>query len=375
MSTPVDADLGWFPLVQRPRPPGLPLQARVTELATLAAGTEQGTRQERATRAAGILNNAALIASDCGVPALALELCRRQYELLARLAPLPGWAVRLALQPVLNIPRQLIRDGHGDDARAVLKAIHSAALSRAAAVIDGMRIDFGALSSTVDGHKEACTLTWTAVLADGTRALVQAGRWTEAAEHAAAYRGTGARLLDGRQAAILALLADGRPSDAAQMVEQSAVAEAWEHAVQAVLAVLCQRAAGQNPVPGIATMLGAARTLVQAQDPATVVTRTRTGLTALALAGHSGTMQAPAVRAALITAGNADAYVARDLLATRRNWSLTSTQRARLQALVQTSGLDAGTIPGHLHDQLTRAARRAEVTLACAIRTPQGEPA
>jgi hypothetical protein len=379
MSTPVDDGLGWLPLVARPRPPGLPLQARVAELAALAAGTEQGTRQERATRAAAVLNNAALIASDCGVPALARELCRRQYELLAQLAPLPGWAVRLAVQPVLNIPRQLIRDGHGDDARAVLKAIHSAALSRAVAVIDGMRIDFGALSSTADGHKEACTLAWTALLADGTRALAQAGRWAEAAEHAAAYRGTGARLLDGRQAAILALLADGQPGEATRMVELSAVAEPWERAVQALLAVLCQRAAGQNPVPGTATMLGAAWTLVQVQDPATIVTRTRTVLTALALAGHSDTTQTPAVRAALITAGNADAYVARDLLATRRNWSLTRAQRSRLQALVRAGGLGAGAIPGHLHDQLTSTARKAEVTLTHAIRTPQrslldGEP-
>jgi hypothetical protein len=122
-------------------------------------------------------------------------------------------------------------------------------------------------------------------------------------------------------------------------------------------------------------MLGTARTLVQVQDPATLVTRTRIGLTALALAGHSDTIQAPDVRAALITAGNADAYVARDLLATRRNWSLTSAQRSRLQALVRAGGLDAGAIPGHLHHQLTSAARRAEVTLAHAIRTPQKEPA
>lgn len=67
--------------------------------------------------------------------------------------------------------------------------------------------------------------------------------------------------------------------------------------------------------------------------------------------------------------------MARDLLAARRNWSLSSAQRSRLQALVRASGLDAGAIHGHLHDQLTSAARRAEVTLAHAIRTPQKERA
>jgi hypothetical protein len=376
MSTVVDAGLAWFPLVPRPRPPGLPLEARVAELLTLTASTELGSRQELATRAAEVLNKAALIASDCGIAVLARGLCRRQYELLARSAPLPGWAVRLAMQPVLNIPRQLIRDGHGDNAHALLETLHAAALSRATAVIDGMRIDFGTLTSTTDGRKEACMLTWTALLADGTRALAQAGRWKEAAGHAAAYRGTGARLLDGRQATILALLADKQASQAAQVVEQSTVTEPWEHAVQAVLRVLCQQAAGQDPDPGIATMITATLALAQVHDLATAVARARIGLTALDLAGRSDTMQAPAVRAALITAGNADAYVARDLLASQHaNWSLTSAQRSRLQTLVRACGLDAGVIPGHLHDQLTTAVGRAEAILAQASGTSREEPA
>ena len=200
MSTIVDRQPRLVPASAAP-PPARPAP-RSAGRGTRHTGNQHGTGnlQEKATRAAEVLNKAALIASDCGIPALARELCHRQYELLAQSAPLPGWAVRLAMQPVLNIPRQLIRDGHGDNARAVLETLHAAALSRATAVIDGMRIDFGTLTSTTDGRKEACTLTWTALLADGTRALAQAGRWKEAAEHAAAYRGTGARLLDGRQA-------------------------------------------------------------------------------------------------------------------------------------------------------------------------------
>jgi hypothetical protein len=304
MSTTLDADLTWFPLVPRPRPPGLPLETRVAELTALAAAAEQGTRQERATRAAEVLNKAALIASDCGIPDLARELCHRQYRLFAQAASLPSWAVRLTLQPVLNIPRQLIRDGHADNAHAALKALHQAALSRTTTVIDGMQIDFATLTSTADGHKEACTLTWTALLADGTRALAQAGRWKEAAEYAATHRGTGSRLLDGRQAAILALLDDGQASEAIQMVEQSTVVEPWEHAVQAVLRVLCQRATGQHPAPGITTMTAAACALVQVQDPPTAVTRTRIGLIALNLADPYDTTQTRVVRTALITAGN-----------------------------------------------------------------------
>jgi hypothetical protein len=212
MSTAAGASLAWFPLVPRPRPPCLPLETRITELTALAASSRHGTRQERTTRAAKLLNKAALIASDCSIPVLARDLCHRQYDLYARAAPLPAWAVRLAMQPVLNIPRQLIRDGNGDDANAMLEALHQAALHLTPADIDRMHVNFGALTRTADGYREARTLTWTALLADGTRALAQARRWKEAAERAAAHRGIGTRLLDGRQAAILALLTRGKPT-------------------------------------------------------------------------------------------------------------------------------------------------------------------
>jgi len=368
MSTRAPASLAWFPLVPRPRPPGIPLQMRIAELVALATSTDLGSRQERATHAAKVLNKAALIASDCGVPVLARSLCRRQFELFVQSAPLPRWAVKLALQPVLNIPRQLIRDGHGDDARTALETLYTAAISQTTAVIDGMRIDFGALTSTADGRKEACTLTWTALLADGIRALAQSGRWKEAADHAAAYRGTGARLLDGRQASILALLTDKQPAEAAQMVNQSNVAEPWEQTVQAVLRVLCQRTAREDTNPGIATMTDATLTLAQVQVPGTAVIRARILMTALTLAGE--VTQAPVIREALITAANADAYVARDLLACQHaNWPLTNAQRSQLQALVSASGLDAGTIPRHLLRQLTSATDRAGSIVAREIGT------
>jgi hypothetical protein len=366
-------DLTWFPLVLRPRPPGLPLHARITELTALAASTGQGTRQEQATRAAEVLNKAALIASDCGIPGLARELCHRQYRLLAQHAPLPGWAARLAMQPVLNITRQLIRDGNSDEALATLKALHHAALHHTTITVDAIAVDFSTLTSTVDGHRETCTLTWTALLADGIRALARTARWEEAAEHADAYRGTGTRLLDGRQAAILSLLTSDHAEEAAQMVEQTSAAEPWEHAIQAVLRVLCQRATAHDPRPATATMIAATRQLIQVQDPATAVTRTRIGLAAVELAGDTEPSQ-PSLITALIDTASTDAYAARDLLAsTRVVKSLTSGQCSGLQALLLTSGLRAGTIPGHLHDQMTSAVSLAEAALTNGI-TASEEP-
>ena len=365
MSAADSGSLAWFPLVPRPRPPCPPLETRVRELTALAAG-EHGDSQEHTARAAEVLNKAALIASDCGVPGLARQLCDRQYELFARAAPLPARAVRLALQPVLNIPRQLIRDRHGDEARAMLEALHQAARSHAGITIDGLHVSFGTLTRTADGYREARTLTWTALLADGTRALARAGRWQEAAEHAAAHRGTGTRLLDGRQAAILALLTSGQISEAADMTAQSAPAEGWEQAVQAVLRVLCQRAAGQEP--DIATMTGAACALARTPDPATIASRTRIGLTALNLSDGTASPPAPDLRTALITAAHADGYAARDLLASPlMSKSLTTAQGSRLRSLARACGLGAGTIPGHLNRDMTTAASRAASTLAAAL--------
>jgi hypothetical protein len=368
MSTALHVNLAWFPLIPRPRPPCLPLEARIAELTALTAGNRRETREAHSARAAEILNKAALVASDCAIPGLARALCHHQYALWARSAPLPASAVRLAMQPVLNIPRQLIRDGHGDDAGVMLEVLHQAALDCAITDIDDMRVNFGTLTRTAGGYREACTLTWTALLADGTRALAQAGRWEEAAERVAAHRGTGTRLLDGRQAAILALLTSGRVDEAAKMTEDSAPAEPWEHAIRALLQVLCQRAAGHHPEAGIATMTAAALELAQSQDHATTLPRTRIGLTALAIAADTGAHQVRALRAALITLASTDGYAARDLLATVPvSGSLTCAQRSQLQALISACGLGTGTIPGHLNDQLTTATEHAARTLTVAL--------
>jgi hypothetical protein len=279
--------LTWFPLVVRPRPPGLPLEARIAELTGLAARPTEGTCHDRMSRAAEVLNKAALIASDCGVPAIARALCHRQHELFDQARPLPAWAAKLALQPLLNIPRQLIREGHGQDAYAVLETLYHAARERTTAVIDGRPVDLSTVTCAPDDHKTVCTLIWAVLLADGTRALALAGRWREAADHTAEHRGVGRRLLDGRQAHILALVQDGQADKAAVMVEQSTIAEPWEHAVQGLLRVMCLRAAGTGSGHHVATMLAAARALTQEQDRSTSVMRTRTGMIALDLAGTS----------------------------------------------------------------------------------------
>ncbi|MGH3933742.1 MAG: hypothetical protein ACRDS1_01950 [Pseudonocardiaceae bacterium] len=344
--------------MQRPRPPGLPLEARVRQLRELAAQPGDG---DRITRAAEVCNKAALIASDCGLPELARALCWRQHEVFDQARPLRASAAKLALQPVLNLPRQLIREGDNDGAYAMLQALYHAARDRTDAVIDGQSVNLRNVTCAPDDHKTICTLVWAALLGDGARALAQAGRWREAAERAAAHRGVGVRLLDGRQVTILALAQNGQADQAAALVEQSTTTEPWEQAVQSLLRIHCQRAAGADVERHVAAMLTTVLTLLQQPDPSTAVFRTRVGVIALDLANIHGAPQLSQLHAALIATAYSDTYAARDALAhPLPRQAMTAGQHRDLAELTHASGLDSGTIPEPLYGDLMAAVSSAE---------------
>jgi hypothetical protein len=350
-----------FPLVRRSRPPGRPLKARISELRQLAQEADAQGEHERMTRACEVCNKAALIASDCGMPQLARELCWRQYDVFDRARPLPIEAAKLALQPVLNIPRQLIREGDGDSAYRMLEQLYQAARARTEAEIAGRRINLPEVTRAPDDHKAVCTLLWAALLADGARALTLAGRWQEAADQAAAYRGVGARLLDGRQVAILALVDRGEPGQAAATVDESVVATPWEQAIASLLRVYCQHAPGNDIAQNTEVMLAHALGLVEQADPSTTVFSIRVGMTALDLADGCDSVQLPHLRTAIITGAAADAYAAREVLEhPQLHCVMTRDQQQLLGALMQASGLDSGTIPIESLDDLLRSVNLAE---------------
>lgn len=370
-------DFSWFPLVLRERPPGRPLEARITELTGLAERSASATCPGRMTLASEILNKAALIASDCGAPTLAHALCWQQYALFEPVRPLPSRTIKLAIQPLLNIPRQLVREGHGDDAYAMLASLYAAARSGTSATIGGRVIDLDALAGNPEDRKTVGTLLWTALLADGTRALARAGRWREAADRVAEHHGIGSRLLDGRQAAIIARLKERDPGGAATLVEQSQVTEPWEQAVQDILRVLCRHAHDSVAPEKITAMLASASALAQAPAPATAAARARIGITALNLAGPHGSAEGKALRTSLTDLATRDAYAAHDLLsqpALARE--LTESQSHALRDLVRACGLRRGTIPGQLRIQLSIAVSHATATLTSELEalSPVAEP-
>ncbi|WP_336215052.1 hypothetical protein [Nonomuraea sp. LPB2021202275-12-8] len=350
-----------FPLVSRSRPPGLTLQARVAELRKIAQESARLDDHERVTRASEVCNKAALIASDCALPELARELCWRQYDAFTWAGSLPVWAAKLALQPVLNIARQLIREGDGDGAYRILHQLFYAALNRTEAKIAGRRVGLREVTGTPGDHETVTKLLWAALLADGARALALAGRWQEAAEHAAKNRGVGTRLLDGRQVTILALADRGQLDQAIAMVQDSMTAEPWEEAVASLLRVYCQRAADADTKEDLAAMIRRALKLVEHADPSTTVFRTRIGITALDLAGYYDSALLQRLRQAVVGESASDAYAGREVLAhPELRPMMTVKQRQGLEALVQESGLGGGSMPHDLLRDLMSSVTMAE---------------
>lgn len=128
-----------FPLIPRPKPVCRALEARVARVRELADLAGQGAN-ESLVRAAEAHNLAALIVSDCGLPELARDLCWQQFEVFLTVRPLNTAMAKLALQPLINLARLLVRDGDGTAAYQVLEALFEAIKSGTDTVIDGRKI-------------------------------------------------------------------------------------------------------------------------------------------------------------------------------------------------------------------------------------------
>lgn len=286
--------------------------------------------------------------------------------------PLPPQAAKLALQPILNIPRQLIREGDGATAYQMLDQLYRAARDRTDAQLAGRQISLRDVTRAPDDHRTVCTLLWTALLADGARALVLAGRWQDAAKHAAAHRGIGTRLLDGRQVTILSLAERGEHDEATAMIEASVIAAPWEQAVASLLYVYCRGGTSGDAEQDVAAMLDHALGLVEQTEPSTAVFRIRVAITALDLADGYGSTQVPRLRAALISTASADTYAAREALAHPvLRAAMTTDQEQTLAALVEASGLGRGTIPQELLDNLMASVALAENQLRTLLDRPR----
>jgi hypothetical protein len=353
-----------LPLVPRSKPACGPLDARIARTCRLARATAAG-ENDPLEHAAEALNLAALILSDCGAPELAKQLCRQQALCFATAGPYDTATAKLALQPVINIGR-LLSLAADPAAHRYFQALFSAVAGRGEITIDGDPVSYVTLARSDNDHREIVQWLWQVLLADGTRALTRAGRWSAALEHITQHNGAGERLLDGRQVLILARAAEQDHEAALTLLAASSTPTAWEQPVAACLQALVLAMAGQLTAAAISAMSRAYEQPGLAGTHA--VFRVRLGLCALSLA--TGTRHEPAIARQVIRAAldDGDAYAAHEV--TRHHDCMshaTGAERLTLSGTVRKAGLGQGKPPAEQLDLLMDAARISEAAIRASL--------
>lgn len=360
----------WFPLLPRTRPPAQALHQRVAEIRVLAQSSCRGPDGTRLSCAAEAFNKAALIASDCGIADLARQLCWRQFDLFRAAAPLAGETAKLALQPIVNLGRLATRSGDGTRAYLIFQNAYDAVTAPATTDIDGRDVDFRSFVNHAQERHNLRRFLWTILLADGTRALTTTGRWDDALTHLDRYKGVGARMLDGRQAAVLARCATADVDGALDMLDASSTPEPWEEAVAACMRTLCLRIANRPAQTSAAAMVRAYLRLEPAREHLDF--RTRLGLCVIDLADdtHPAARSQAIARVIREAVVGADARSALDVLAHQPcRSSMAATDKAAVTHIVGLSGLRNATMPPNLLEDLSASVKASEAQLTQLLRS------
>lgn len=349
-----------FPLVARFRPACLPLRERVRSLVELA---DSAARQGDQGLASAVYNQAALVASDLGLPDLAREMCHQHAAAYLHACPLPGMSAIRGLEPVVNLARLQIRAGRADEGRRRLLALYAAVEASAAAQFEGIAVPAD-LTATDEDRQEVRAWLWRVLLADGTRSLTGEGRWNEALAHIKAHRGVGQRILDGRQVAVFAALVAGEAEAAAALLAGTLPGDRWEQDVTACLTVLCHRAAGQSADEELANLVAAF--LERPAEPGTTVFTIRLGLTVLDLIDSAASPVARRIVADLHrrTVEAQDGYAARETLAHPLFTALTTERQAEdCRALVRACALGSRVLSDELRGELAVALNASDLVI------------
>ncbi|WP_405795035.1 hypothetical protein [Streptomyces longwoodensis] len=359
-----------IPLVRRTKAPALSLEERINHLTGLTVAPAGASHHDLVARTCGVLNYAALIASDVGLPDLAADLCWRQHQVFANAGRLSGPIAVMSLMPLVNLSRLLTRDGQGEAAYDLLVRLNHAARQREKTEIDGRTVDLSPLTGTDEDHRTVCQELYVTLLVDGARALARIGRWTEAADAMTQHRGIGNRLLDGRQIKIMALMEQGLDQQARDLIDTTQPTEPWERAIALLLHAHCWPVDTPVPEPDLDRTLDEAVQLLAHPDPPTAAFQTRTGLSALEL-DRTGRHAAP-ILDSLVSVARLDAYAARDALHHPVAASaLDDGATDALNAVIAAAGLGSGVLSAHHHEALTGAVGHAETELE---RLLQAEP-
>lgn len=356
-----------FPLVARFRPACLPLPLRVQALADLA---DRAERQDEQGLASAFFNQSALLASDLGLPFLAAEMCHRHARVFLAASPLTAASAIRGLEPLVNLARLQIRAGNTDDGRQRLSDLYEAVGAGQSAVFEGIAVP-ARLTSTEEDRQEVRGWLWRVLLADGTRTLTSTGHWRQALAHIEQHRGVGTRMLDGRQVAVVAALAEGAAEAAADLLASTAPGDPWEQAVTDCLTALWLRAAGQELDSCLAALVSTY--LTHETVPGLTVFDVRFGLTVL---DALGTTDHPGARSVVDdlfrrTTAAQDGYAAREVLADDLFTQLaTGGQAQQCRDLVHACGLDAGELSAEHAAVLATGLDTSEAVILSSLAAP-----
>lgn len=358
-----------FPLVARFRPPCLPLPERVRGLVELA---DTAVKKSDQGLASAVYNQAALIASDLGLPDLARQMCHQHAAAYLHACPLPGISAIRGLEPVVNLARLQIRAGHADEGRQRLLDLYEAVEAGAAARFEDIAVPAD-LTATDEDHHEVRAWLWRVLLADGTRTLTTAGRWAEARAHIEAHRGVGKRMLDGRQVAVLAALVAGDTAQAVALLADTMPGDPWEQTVTACLTVLCRRNAGLPVDSHVADLVTAYSE--RGSELGMTVFDIRLGLTVLETIGSAEAPSAHRIVDGLhhrVTDAE-DGYAARENLAHPLFAAIATERQAQdCRALVRACALGTAALPDEWQGELTAALRVGDIVIRGSLARPSG---
>lgn len=363
-----------FPLVSRSHLVYPSLTARAEEVKACAEkSTRGGPLVDRINLACASWNLAALIASDCGLADLATELCLRQLLLFQGAWPVTGDTAIAGLQPIVNLVRLTARAGDPHAAYQQLIGVHRAVHDGGTVAVHGHPVD-------LTGFTTKATLNhirpWfhDLLLDDGTRLLVAAGHWHEAAEHATAYDEQPERLSGSRQARVVASLHTGALDTANSLIDKATITEPWEEAVAQVLRHYADRLAGRATAKGFAAAALAVRDGLEPDPPHLRMFRVRLVLATLDLVPEGCEALARPLYDAIVsdTTQARDAYAARAIL---RHPGPLASERSRheLEAIVDDGGLGQGALPESVLSTMMRAVSTAEASLAQCLTEGGGE--
>jgi len=367
-----------FPLVPGPRPACPALEARIGQVRQLASPQgEPAGREQRIEHACTALNLAALIASDCHLPALAAELCERQFAVFQAAGPVTGRVAIASLQPLVNLARLDLRAGHRDRAYQALTQIAEAARRGGAVDVHGCSFTLPAVPAGIPADANAVT-SWLrgVLLDDATRALAAGGHWDQAAEHAARHDDHPGRLHHARQARIIASATRGDGEAAMTLIDASTRTDPWEHAVAACLRAWAHLVTG-CPLPESTTpALALARLAIPPTAPGMTLSRTRLGLTAAELATAIDPAQGHLLSQVADDAlQDGDGHAAREILSHPAAASfLPPARHQQLRRITDAAGLGPGPALPLLQSELLSAASAAEAALRTALRADAGQP-